>query len=462
MGLTANDREGFAHTIARFAEACVPPSRAPEVRRAIIERLIDTVGCARGAVIEEAVRQARAMAVRYSVAAPNAVGASAIGTSQRVTVEAAAFVNGIAARYLDFNDIYLSKEAVHPSDNIPAALALAEALGSSGEELCTALAIGYETHCRLADSVSTRKGRWDNVVLGAIAASVMAGSLLKLDTARQAHAINMAAIGNVALMETRVGSLSVWKAAAAAYAARAGLFAALAASEGITAPTLSLDGTHGLFAQVTGVPDTGHFDTPLQTLHLLDTHLKAYPSQYFTQTAISAALELRLKLEIGEIRRITVSTFEFGRVAAADGPDKWQPKTRETADHSMPYCIAIALLDGELTAAQFEPECLQRADVRDLLKRITVDEAPELTAMYPARVPTRIVVEMEDGSELQALTEYPLGHSRNPMTPEQLAAKFGALCGLGKETDALFADLHCIAELDGPSTTALLRRVATV
>lgn len=457
----ADSAHGYARTIADFMAAMRRRCSEPDARQAILTRLIDTVGCLRGAVDESAVEHARSVSLTYARVGQDALGASMIGAPQRVTVEAAAFVNGVAARYLDFNDIYLSREAVHPSDNIPAGLALAEALKRPGKDVCTALALGYEVHCRLADAVSTRKGRWDNVILGAIAASAMAGALLELDPRQQANAINIAATGNTALMQTRVGVLSMWKAAAAAYAARAGLFAAMSAAHGLTGPEQALDGSHGLFAQVTGKPEADVFaDT--STLRLLDTHLKAYPSQYFTQTAISAALALRGKLDVQRIRKLVVSTFEFGRVAAADGPDKWQPRTRETADHSMPYCVAVALLDGAVNQASFDDHFLVREDLRQLMAKIEVVEAPDLTAAYPAKVPTRIVAELDDGARHETLAEYPLGHSRQPMNDEQVAAKFFDLCGTGPQSQALLDDLRNIAALDGGQTASLLHRALSV
>ena len=452
---------GYAQAVANFMTAMRQRCSEPDAQQAVLVRLIDTIGCLRGAFDEPAVRQARSFAMAYSQTGPDSLSASMVGASPRVTVEAAAFVNGVAARYLDFNDIYLSREAVHPSDNIPAGLALAEALRKPGRDVCTALALGYEVHCRMADAVSTRKGRWDNVILGAIGASAMTGALLELDAEQQANAINIAATGNTALMQTRVGVLSMWKAAAAAYAARAGVFASTVAAHGLTGPEQALDGSHGLFAQVTGQPEVEAFaDTG--TLRLLDTHLKAYPSQYFTQTAISAAMALRAKLPVARIRKVVVSTFEFGRVAAADGPDKWHPRTRETADHSMPYCVAAALLDGTVTQASFDESQLAREDLLQLTARIQVIEDPALTAAYPEKVPTRIVAELDDGTLHEALAEYPLGHSRQPMSDEQVAAKFLDLCGSTAESRALLDGLRHLAALDGEKTARLIQQALRI
>lgn len=458
MGSAETAVSDFARTVAGFAADCRVRATQPAVRQAMVARLVDTVGCLRGAMDEDDVVKARQTGVRFSMVAAGAVGATVVGSGERLAVEAASFINCVAARYLDFNDIYLSKEAVHPSDNIPAGMALAEALGCTGEELVTALATGYEVHCRLADAVSTRKGRWDNVILGAIASSVMSATLMKLGEEKMVHAINIAASGNTALMQTRVGTLSMWKAAAAAYAARAGVFAGISAAGGMTGPPAALNGSHGLFKQVTGMPDEGAFDIPVNGFHLLDTHLKAYSSQYFTQTAISAALALRPKIDVAQIRQVLVSTFEFGRVAAADSPDKWRPKTRETADHSMPFCVAIALLDGAVTVASFDAHNLERTDLIDLLDRIEVVEDPAFTAVYPKKVPTAIRVTLADGREENVLVEVPLGHSGNPMSEQQIDEKFLDVSGPTAAMQELLQELRGIEKLDGQQTAKLLRR----
>ena len=448
----------YAAMIAEFSSNIQKLVVDPTIMNVVKVRLIDTIGCMRGAFDKKAVVNARQTALKFSTTSPNSTGATVVGSGEHLTVEAAAFVNCVAARYLDFNDIYLSKEAVHPSDNIPAAMALAQALGSTGAQLLAALATGYEVHCRLADAVSTRAGRWDNVILGAIASSVMAGSLLRLTAEQQIHAINIAASGNTALMQTRIGSLSMWKAAAAAYAARAGIFAAISAYGGMSGPALALNGSHGLFKQVTGLPVEGIFDFPIQSFHLIDTHLKAWSSQYFTQTAISAALDIRTLIDLEKIKKITVSTFEFGRVAAADSPDKWLPKTRETADHSMPYCVAVALHDGSVNVASFDESALRRPEIIKILECLEVEVNPDYTASYPNKVPTGILIEQTDGRVIDVAIDFPLGHSKKPMSDEEVAIKFFDLSGTSDQMSRLLNDLNNLFNLDGENTSQLIHR----
>ena len=446
----------FAAHVAGFAAGIAP--QCADASEAILTSLVDTVGCMAGGANAAPVAIARAYAeatARLDPAGPSRA-ASIAGSPAHFTLEAAVFANALAARYLDYNDIYLSMEAVHPSDNIPIALALAEAFQRSGAELIEAVGLGYEVHCRLADTVSTRRGGWDNVILGAIVGSVMAGSLLRLTEAQQAHAINIAATGNTALMATRAGALSMWKGAACAYAARAGLFAALVAAQGMTGPARALDGKYGLFAQVTGEADPSGFASDGAALRLTGVHLKAYPSQYFTQTAVDAALALRARVPADAIARVVVDTFEFGRVASADSPQKWCPESRETADHSMPYVVAAALLDGAVGEAQFADERIAAPDIRALMARIEVREDPAFTKAYPDRVTTRIAVETRDGEGAVETVHYPRGHTRNPMTRAEVSDKFRDLWpGWGKE---VLEVLWGLGRLDGPTLSTVLRR----
>lgn len=455
-----DDEDAFATRIARFVAALLAAPLEPAVARAVTIRLVDTVGCLLGAADAEPVRIAREVAGRYAGAPrPGAPGASMVGAPGVLPLESAAFVNGIAARFLDFNDIYLSKEAVHPSDNIPVALAFAEGFGRDGAALLRAILAGYEVHCRLADTVSTRAGRWDNVVLGAIAASVMAGSLMGLSIEQQAQAIAVVACSNVALMESRVGALTMWKAAAASYAGKAGAFAALHAAQGMTGPLRALDGTHGLFAQVTGPSDPAFFMPGDREFRVEHVHLKAYPAQYFTQPAIDAALGLRGPIGSTPIRHIRVETFEFGRVAAADTPEKWQPRTRETADHSMPYCVAVALLDGTVGEHQFALSRIRADDVAALMQRIEVVEEPELNALYPGQVPACLRIELADGRVLEARVDNPLGHRLNPMSEPQVLAKATSLAELGGIGAGIAEALWQVEALDGKALAALLSQL---
>lgn len=447
--------------IARFARGASANLRDDAAGEVVLRSIVDSLACLVGATDGNAVAIARDVAQSFNAVSDSTVpGATLVGGDRAVSLEAAAFVNGIAVRYLDYNDIYLSTEAVHPSDVNSVAFALAEALGVDGRRLVDAVAVGYEVHCRMADAMSTRARGWDHALLNAVASAVTAGVLLDLDEDPLTNAVAIAATGNVATMETRVGALSMWKAAAAPYAARAGLFAALHAGRGMTGPEGAVDGKHGLLAQVTGRTDAAAFDAALEATsgppRLLGVHLKAYPIGYFTQPAVDAALQLRARVEPDRVERIEIETTAFGLLANADGPAKWNPGSRETADHSLPYGVAVALLDGRVGERQFALERITAPDVRGLMSRISVRENDAFTGSYPERVATRISITLADGRSCACQVDYPRGHARNPMSRAEVEAKLADLAS--QPCDDVLGELWNLPLLSPPQLRGVLRR----
>src|SRR5690606_24506875 len=174
------------------------------------------------------------------------------GTDLRTTPELAAFANGAMVRYLDYNDGYMGREPGHPSDSIPACLALAEAEGASGAALVAAIVVAYEIQMRLQDAASLNKRGWDHVNYINVAMAAAASRLMQLDEARTEQAINIALGAHLALRQVRAGTLSDWKGCSAANAARNALFAASLARHGMTGPAPVFEGEMGFFKQVTG------------------------------------------------------------------------------------------------------------------------------------------------------------------------------------------------------------------
>ncbi len=341
----------------------------------------------------------------------------------------AAFVNGILIRYLDFNDTYLSKEPAHPSDNWAAVLAAAEISRSSGRELIAAAVLAYEVQCRLADAWSIRSQGWDHVCYGAFSTALAAGRLLGLDAPSLVHAQGISAVAHMAMRQTRAGELSMWKGAAFANTSRNGVLAALLAAEGMTGPAPIFEGEMGFFAEVAhgefeiaGLGGRGGADYMLPR-----TYLKSWPAEYHAQSAIDAALRIREEIgDPGAIDRVRVETFDAAVEIIAD-PEKWRPRTRETADHSLPYCVAVALQDGEVGLAQFSEERIADPGLLDLVSRVEVREDPELSKRYPAATPNRIEVRTKSGKIAVREVEFPRGHSGNPMTDEEVEEKFRRL-----------------------------------
>ena len=229
----------------------------------------------------------------------------------------------------------------------------------------------------------------------------------------------------------------MWKGCAFAFAARNGVFAAMLAADGMTGPAPLFEGEMGFFQQVSGPFDLPKLGGPgADDWMLPKTSIKFVPAEYHSQSAIAAAFELRPQIgDPARIRSIEIATFRVAVEIIAKDPEKWRPKTRETADHSLPYCTAVALVDGRITADQFTPERLADPALLDLVARTRVVEDPQLTAGYPAGTPNRVTVTLDDGRTLVSEVAFPPGHDKNPLTDEQLAEKFHGLVDpvLGRE-----------------------------
>lgn len=417
----------LAHKIADYVASLEYRSLSERTIREAKRRLIDTFAVCFPALDAPPVKIARDFAA-YST---SRYGATVLGSWVRAPADHATFANGCAARYLDFNDTYLSKEALHPSDNIPAVLAAAEAEGADGKTLILGVVASYEVACRLADASSIRDRGWDHVTYIAISAAAGAAKVMGLDRDRIVEAINLAATPNVALRQTRAGELSMWKGCAAANAARNGLFAAILAKHGMTGPSPVFEGEMGFFRQV-----SGEFDLALGRGEpkLLETHIKYYPVEYHAMSAVDAARKLRQKVSPDEIEEVRVDTFTVGWKIIAKDPEKWDPKTKETADHSLPYIVAATLADGTITLNSYLDWKLKDPNIRRILRLLKVNVDPEFDKMYPESTPVRITVKTKSGATHSEEVVYPKGHHKNPLTDEELEEKY---LGCGGPKDAL-------------------------
>src|SRR5438552_4637338 len=290
----------------RFEE--MPAPVVHEVKR----RVIDSIGCALGAWEAEPCLIARRVASRFSAKR----GATLLGTTHLAPADWAAFANGCLVRYLDFNDTYLSKEPAHPSDNIPAALAVAEAGNAGAAEFIVAIALAYEVQCRLCDAASLRARGWDHVTYGAFSTTLAAARLLHLDRARTRQALGIAGVASAALRQSRVGELSHWKGCAFANAARHGVFSALLARAGLTGPAPIFEGEMGFAKLVSGPLD--EFRLPRAApgmlaadFMILQTSLKFWPAEYHSQSAIQAALKLRSQIQdVSQVTAVLVESHD--------------------------------------------------------------------------------------------------------------------------------------------------------
>ncbi len=429
--MTQNLAERFSAYATGLRYEDLPAAATHEVKR----RLLDTLGCALGAWTSEPARIARRIALKTSSAFP----ATVIGAGRQSSPEMAAFANGVMFRYLDYNDTYLSKEPAHPSDNFAAVLAVAEPAGASGRDIITAAVLAYEIQCRLCDAASIRARGWDHVTYGSFSTALAAGRLLGLNQEQLTHAQGLAGTPNNAMRQTRVGQLSHWKGSAFANASRNGVFAALLAQEGMTGPSEIFEGEMGFWHQVSGpfaIDAMGGGDIPFM---INQTYIKYYPAEYHSQSAIDAALQLRPALphieieaanqsvKVAEaIENITIYSFDAAVEIIGSEPEKWHPTTRETADHSLPYCVAAALLEGKITQESFDDAHLHNPILLGLLGKSEVKADAALNARYPEGIPNRVSIRLANGQTLEKEVIFPRGHARNQMTDGEVETKFRA------------------------------------
>src|SRR5437764_11178063 len=303
----------LAHQLADYACALQFEDLSKEVVHEVKRRVIDSLGCALGAWNEEPCAIARNVASDLTAKQ----GSTIIGTSHKAPPDWAAFANGCCIRYFDYNDTYLSKEPAHPSDNIAAALAVAESVGASGRELITSIALAYEVQCRFCDAASIRARGWDHVTYGAFSTALACAKLMKLDPKDTRHAVNIAGVAGAAMRQARVGELSHWKGVAFANAARHGVFSALLAQAGMTGPGPIFEGQMGFEKQL-GVSlgnVSEKFAVPLipsQTgpaSMILNTSVKYWPAEYHSQSAIEAALFLREQIDnLSQIASVVIES----------------------------------------------------------------------------------------------------------------------------------------------------------
>jgi len=425
--------KSLAHRLAEFACSLNFEDLSKDTVHEVKRRVIDSIGCALGAWDEEPCAIARKVASDFS--AKN--GATIIGTNHKAPPDWSAFATGCCIRYFDYNDTYLSKEPAHPSDNLSAVFAIGESVGATGREMITAAAIAYEVQCRLCDAASIRARGWDHPTYGSFSTALACAKLMKLDPERTRHAINIAGVHCAAFRQARVGELSHWKGVAFANAARLGVYAALLARSGMTGPAPIFEGAMG-FEKELGVSlgNVGEvFDKKREAIAekgpasmILKTSIKYWPAEYHSQSAIEAALFLRKEIgDISQVESMLIESHDASVDIIGSEPEKWKPETRETADHSLPYITAIALIDGEVTDKQFEPKRFMDPAIWKFLENVKVERNAELSSIYAEAVANIVHVKLKDGRTLTKRVDYPLGNAKNPVSDDELVGKFNAL-----------------------------------
>ena len=386
--------------------------------------LVDTLACAMGGYLSEPAKIARQLASNVKSDGEN--GSRILGTRDSSSPEMAGFANSVMVRYLDYNDMSVGG---HPSDSIPGPLAVAYPRGSDGRAVITSIVVNYEVARRVGSHVQhTFQLGWDHGILRALGAACAAGKIMDLDRERMGHAISLAVVPNLSLGQTRVGELSMWKGMAGPQGTKAGIFAAQLAECGVTGPFEPFDGSEGLWAKMLGHPVQSQEDGWVESYSINDTRLKFFPSQGGTQGPTGLAVELHSQVSREEITAVHLEIPEGLFHRAVREPEKWNPQTRETADHSIPYLMAVALHDGVVTPASFNPQRIHDPALRSLISKMTIDPNPEFSRRYPDEVNCRLEVTTVSGEKRVAQCVHPKGYPQNPMSDAEVEEKFRSCC----------------------------------
>lgn len=376
-------------------------------------RILDSLGCAIGALDGEPV-----LLVRQHIDDFGGTGHCTLIGGGRSAPDRAAFYNGTLVRYLDFNDSYLAPhETCHPSDNLAPVLAAAEYAGIGGKEMMAALAAAYQVHCRLSDVAPVRAKGFDHTTQGSYAVAAGVSRALGLDAVHTANALAIAGTAFNALRVTRTGILSHWKGLAYPNTAFGGTHAAFLAKRGITGPPEVFEGNKGFMDSIAGPFEIDWSQEDLERVR--HTIVKKYNAEIHSQSAVEGILEMAAEhaFTAADVERIEIDIFDvaYHIIGGGEEGDKTVVLSKEEADHSLPYIVAVALLDGQVTPDQYEPERIKRPDVQTLLRRVLVRPSPAYTARFPGELPCRLTVSLHDGTQLvEEKRDYEGFHTRLP------------------------------------------------
>jgi 2-methylcitrate dehydratase len=407
-----------AQDIARWVVALRYEELPPDVIARTKRVLLDSVGCILGAIAAEPVRVAQ-LVVGAQGGNPQA---TILGIGRKASCEQAAFLNGMALRYLDYNDYIAMGRPHHGSMNVAPALAVAEMEGLSGRDLLLGLVAGYELEVRLRDAMVQRPEGWDETsIFAQYAAAATSGKLLRLDEQKLANALAIAGSNANTLAEVRQGAeLTPAKGSAEPMAVRNGVFAALLARAGLTYPLTIFEGRSGFARIVSGKLDEAILRKRSGDFQILKSCIKLWPCVGTSQAPIAAALDIRKRLpRPDEISRVMIALSDFAYKQQMAFPE--EINSREHADHSVPYIVARALLDGDVRANDFDERRFKEPRALALMRKFRLRADASLSS---ENIGANLEVALQNGTVLTASVPIPPGNMLNPAGDPELTRKF--------------------------------------
>ena len=432
-----------------------------EAARQLKVRVLDSLGCAIGALGGAPIRMLRAHLADFG----GTEHATLIGGGQTAP-DRAALYNSALVRYLDYNDSYLAEgETCHPSDNLGAVMAAIEYAGGSGRDLLEALAVAYQVQCRLSDEAPVRAKGFDHTVQGQYAAAAGVAKALGLDPEQTAHAIAISGTAHNALRVTRTGEITHWKGLAYPETSFTATHAAFLAKRGITGPPEVFEGNKGFMHSIAGEFAIDWSAEDLERVRR--TIIKKYNAEIHSQVTLEGTLELKREHDIDPhaIDRVEIDTFDvaFHIIGGGEEGDKTIVRRKEEADHSLHYMTAVALLDGQVLPEQYEQRRIASDDVQQLLRNIHVEEHPEYSDRFPDHMVCDIRIHA-DGNVYETHKEDYEGFHTRPMTWNTVSEKFTRLAEPHTDAalrDDLIAAVKNLETLPASDFFALLAQVET-
>jgi len=441
--------KSISRTISEFAINLKYEDLPTEVVNEVKRFLYDSIGCAFGGFFTKDVNILRDI-YKETGGKPEA---TIIGFGDKIPAVNATLVNSLMIRALDFNDIYWKEDPSHPSDLIPAALSVGEAVGTSMKEVITAIVLAYEFEQRLCEFAvpGIRERKWHHATLTQFVSPIVAGKVLGLNEDQMVNAIGISGSHNHTIGCPTAGKLTMMKNTVDPMAVQSGVLSALMAKKGYSGTEAVFEGKEGFMDTFLGWNAKEQSVNPVkmkgrdgvsewkwniekltaglgENFKILGCGMKAFPTEALTHTHLSATLNVVTKNHINyeQIETVTLTTLPQAYDILFD-PHKYRPESRETADHSLPYCIAAALVDHKITTQSFSEEKMKDPRIWEVIDRIKGEPSLEFEKMFPEKQPSKVVVKTNDGKEFSEYLEFPKGDPREPMTKEDLENKFNSL-----------------------------------
>ncbi|NLG98860.1 MAG: MmgE/PrpD family protein [Chloroflexi bacterium] len=446
--------------LAAFVNRARYEDLSAAAREAVRLHMLDALGCAIGAQKGPPV-----LAIRDQVEEFGGSPLCSLIGGGKTAPDRAAFYNSALIRYLDFNDSYLAKgETCHPSDCLGGVLAAAEYANASGRQLMTAFAVAYQVWCRLSDEAPVRHKGFDHTAQGAYGVAAGIAKALGLDQEKIANAVAISGTANNALRVTRTGALSNWKGLAAPQMVLGAAQAAFLAMRGITGPQDVFEGNKGFFDSIAG---PFQIDWSAEDLERITRcSIKKYNAEMHSQSAIEGLLEMQAMhgFGAGQVDSLQVDIFDVAYHIIGGGEEggKHLVRNKEEADHSLPYILAVALLDGAIGPAQYEQRRIMMSDVQGLMQRVRVTHEPAFSRRFPLEMPCRLTVTLKDGQVFTLEKSDYQGFFTRPMTWQQVQDKFNQLSEPYAGRPARQAVIEAVEDLENRTAADLARALAAI